>query len=180
MRGETGLGRDAKKNTIMADGDWWERKNMEDVKYKKFRNKDLSLIWNHYNALFYDIVATRERAWAVNQEQISGIRADPNEEGINDIDGYVKEHFTNPNDKASDETLMKEEIHSLIELMSSKSTATSPSVDDPIIDKCMDILSNLHDIPEGSGIYNYTVNMFLKKDVRQVFLKMTTNEAQKS
>ncbi|MCD7462245.1 hypothetical protein HAX54_048122 [Datura stramonium] len=57
---------------------------------------------------------------------------------------------------------------------------TSPSVDDPTIDKCMDILSNLPDIPEGSEIYNYTVSMFLKKDVRQVFLKMTTNEARKS
>ncbi|MCD7461150.1 hypothetical protein HAX54_045376 [Datura stramonium] len=75
---------------------------------------------------------------------------------------------------------MKEEIHSLIEIISRKDTATSPLVDDPSIDKCMDILSNLPDIPEGSGIYNCTVNMFLKKGVRQEFLKMTTNEAQKS
>ncbi|MCD7459945.1 hypothetical protein HAX54_042375 [Datura stramonium] len=173
MRGEIGLGWDATKNTIMVYDDWWERK----IKFL-------------YDALFSDIVATEERARAANQEQISGIRVDLDEEETNDVDGYAKEHFTNPNDEASNlgkksktksaAASMKEEIHSLIELMSSKSTTTSPSIDDPTIDKCMYILSNLPDIPEESGIYNYTVNMFLKKDIPQVFLKMTTNEAQKS
>nr|XP_016435067.1 PREDICTED: L10-interacting MYB domain-containing protein-like [Nicotiana tabacum] len=68
MRGETGLGWDATKNTIMADDDWWERTIKENAKYKKFRNKDLSLIWFRYDALFADVIATGERARAANQE----------------------------------------------------------------------------------------------------------------
>ncbi|XP_060189259.1 uncharacterized protein LOC132618217 [Lycium barbarum] len=76
MRGETGLGWDATKNTIMADDDWWERKIKEDDRYNKFRKIDLSLIWYRYNALFSDIVATGERARAANQEQMSGIRVE--------------------------------------------------------------------------------------------------------
>ncbi|MCD9640885.1 hypothetical protein HAX54_026596 [Datura stramonium] len=111
---------------------------------------------------------------------MSGIIVDLDEEGTNDIDGYEKEHFTNLNDEASDEIPVKEEIYSLIELMSSKSTTTFPLINDPTIDKCMKILANLLDILEGSGIYNYTVDIFIKKDVRQVFLQMTTDEARKS
>ncbi|MCE0480950.1 hypothetical protein HAX54_038260 [Datura stramonium] len=75
---------------------------------------------------------------------MSGIRVDLDEEGTNDVDGYEKEHFTNLNDEASDES------------------------------------DDLQNVDSAIGIYNYTVNMFLKKDVDQVFLKMTTNEARKS
>ncbi|OIT03474.1 hypothetical protein A4A49_57419 [Nicotiana attenuata] len=178
MRGETGLGWDATKNTIMADDDWWERKIKENAKYKKFRNKDLSLIWFRYDALFADVVATGERARAANQEQSSGIGLNLDEEGINVIDDCDKEHFTYLNDEMSDEsddlqninsvvfpepslkrqkstdgvssssqvrkskkktaaTLIKEDIHSLIEFMSSKSTGTSPAVDETSIEKCI-------------------------------------------
>ncbi|MCD7461149.1 hypothetical protein HAX54_045375 [Datura stramonium] len=82
----------------------WTMIVVENAKYKKFRNKDLSLIWFRYGALFSDIVATGERARAANQEQISGIRVDIDEEETNDVDSYAKEHFTNPNDEASDES----------------------------------------------------------------------------
>ncbi|KAK4374995.1 hypothetical protein RND71_005672 [Anisodus tanguticus] len=184
MRGETGLGWDATENTIMEDDDWWS----EDNRYKKFGSRDLSLIWFRYDALFSD-VATGERARAVNQEHMSGIGVNLDREGINDIDGYDKEHFINPNDEGSDEVMiyrmwillssMREEIHPLMEFMSIKSIATSPSVDDPVMDKCMNVLATFPDI-EGSAMYNYTCNMFLKKDVRQIFLKMTTDEARKS
>ncbi|KAM3379369.1 hypothetical protein P3S68_011783 [Capsicum galapagoense] len=51
IRGETRLGWDATKKIIIADDDW------KMLKYKKFRNKDLSLIWFRYDALFADIVA---------------------------------------------------------------------------------------------------------------------------
>ncbi|XP_059281445.1 L10-interacting MYB domain-containing protein-like [Lycium ferocissimum] len=226
MRGETGLGWDATKNTIMADDDWWEQKIKEDDRYNKFRKIDLSLMWYRYDALFSDIVATGERARTANQEQMSGIGVDLDEEGINDIGGYDKEHFINPNDEANNENddiqnvdsimfpksslkrrglidgigtntqvkkkkkkknkaksgaaSVREDIHSLVDFMSSKSTATSPSIDDPVIDKCMNVLANFSNIPAGSGKYNYVYNMFLKKDVRQLFLKMETDEAQKS
>ncbi|XP_016482717.1 uncharacterized protein LOC107803490 isoform X2 [Nicotiana tabacum] len=103
MRGETCLGWDATKNMIMADDDWWERKIKENAKYKKFRNKDLSLTW-FYDALFADVVATGERACAANQEQSSGIGLNLDEEGINVIDDCDKEHFTYLNDEISDES----------------------------------------------------------------------------
>ncbi|XP_059310008.1 L10-interacting MYB domain-containing protein-like [Lycium ferocissimum] len=165
MRGETGLGWDATKNTIIADDDWWERK-IKDDRYNKFRKIDLSFVWYRYDALFSDIVATGERARTANQEQMSGIGVDLDEEGINDISGYDKEHFINPNDAGNDESddiqnvdsvkfpksslkirgsidgigtstqvkknkaksgaaSIRENIHSLVEFMSSKSTATS-------------------------------------------------------
>ncbi|XP_016467474.1 L10-interacting MYB domain-containing protein-like [Nicotiana tabacum] len=220
MRGETDLGWDATKNTIIADDDWWVRKLKENARYKKFRNKDLSLIWFRYDALFADVVATGERARATNQEQSSGIGLNLDEEGINDINGCDKEHFTLINDEMSDESddlqninsvmfpesslkrqkstdgvstssqvrkkkktaapLIKEDIHSLIEFMSSKSTATSPAVDETSIEKCIGKLEQIPNILAGSEIYSFTMNMFRKKNNRQIFFGMPTDEARKS
>ncbi|KAM3340679.1 hypothetical protein P3S68_028313 [Capsicum galapagoense] len=74
----------------------------------------------------------------------------------------------------------REELHSIVELLSSKSTATSHAVEDPTIDKCMDFLASCPEIKIPSEIYNYTVNLFLRKDVRQIFLMMTSDDARKS
>ncbi|KAH0706409.1 hypothetical protein KY285_010911 [Solanum tuberosum] len=219
MRGHT-IGWDATKNTIMADDDWWNRK-MNDVRYRKFRNKDLSLIWFRYDALFSDIVAMGERARASNQPQFFETGVNFDEERINGIDNDSREHFINTNDEWGDESddpqdmdstmfpkpslkrqistdgigtsnqvkksktksaaeSMKEDMHSLVELMSNKSTTTSHAIDDPTIDKCMDFLASIPGIFERGEMYNYFVNMFLKKDIQQVFLKMPTDEARKS
>ncbi|PHT35983.1 hypothetical protein CQW23_23683 [Capsicum baccatum] len=75
---------------------------------------------------------------------------------------------------------VREELHSIVELLSSKSSATSHAVEDPTIDKCMDFLASYPEIDIPSEIYNYTVNLFLKKDVHQIFLKMTSDDARKS
>nr|XP_016441046.1 PREDICTED: L10-interacting MYB domain-containing protein-like [Nicotiana tabacum] len=85
MRGETGLGWDTTRKIIIADDDWWEQKIKENSKYKKFRNKDLSLIWFRYDALFTDIIATGERARAANQEQESEVELDHDDNGTNDV-----------------------------------------------------------------------------------------------
>ncbi|XP_070023540.1 uncharacterized protein [Nicotiana sylvestris] len=114
MRGEIGLGWDAMKNTIMADDDWWERKFKENAKYKKFRNKDFSLIWFCYDARFADVVAIGERARAANQEQSSGIGLNLDEEGINVIDDCDKEHFIHLNDEMSDESDDLQNINSVM------------------------------------------------------------------
>ncbi|XP_060171875.1 uncharacterized protein LOC132603030 [Lycium barbarum] len=96
------------------------------------------------------------------------------------IDDTETSNQVKKNKAKSGAASIREDIHSLVEFMSSKSTATSPSVDDPVIDKCMNMLANFSDIPAGCGKYNYVCNMFLKKDVRQLFLKMETDEARKS
>lgn len=155
-----------------------------------------------------------------NQEQLSRISVDFDEEGINDID-EDREHSINLNDEGGGESddpqdmdsimfpkpslkrkisndgigtssqvkksktkyvvaSMKEEMHPLVELMSSKSTVISHAVDDPTIDKCMNFLASIPDIFGGGEMYNCIVNMFLKKDIRQVFLKMLNDEARKS
>ncbi|MCD7446637.1 hypothetical protein HAX54_012123, partial [Datura stramonium] len=62
---------------------------------------------------------SRERARAANQEQISGIRVDLDEEETNDVDRYEKEHFTNPNDEASDES---DDLQSMDSVMFPKSS----------------------------------------------------------
>ncbi|XP_019251150.1 PREDICTED: uncharacterized protein LOC109230072 [Nicotiana attenuata] len=205
----------------MADDDWWDRKIKENAKYKKFRNKDLLLIWFRYDALFADVVVAGERARATNQEQSSGVGLNLDEERINVIDDCDKEHFIHLNDEMSDEsddlqninsvmflepslkrqkstdgvstssrvrkskkktaaTLIKEDIHSLIEFMSSKSTATSPAIDETSIEKCIVTLGQIPDILAGSEIYSFTMNMFRKKNNRQIFLGMSTDEARKS
>ncbi|KAM3378865.1 hypothetical protein P3S68_011278 [Capsicum galapagoense] len=74
----------------------------------------------------------------------------------------------------------REELYSIVELMSTKSTATCHAVEDPTIDKCMDFLASILEIVIPSESYNYVVNLFLKKDVRQIFFKPTTDEARKS
>nr|XP_033511926.1 uncharacterized protein LOC108942806 [Nicotiana tomentosiformis] len=77
-------------------------------------------------------------------------------------------------------TLIKEDIHSLIEFMSSKSTATSPAVDETSIEKCIDKLEQIPNILAGSEIYSFTMNIFRKKNNRQIFFGMPTDEARKS
>ncbi|KAH0702101.1 hypothetical protein KY285_016379 [Solanum tuberosum] len=184
MRGDTGIGWDATKNTIMADDDWWKRKIKEDVRYRKFRNKDLSLIWFRYDALFSDIVATGERARGDEsddpQDMDSTMFPIPSLKRPNPTDGIGTSNQVKKGKTKSTAASMKEDMHSLVELMSNKSTATSHAVDDPTIDKCMDFLANIPGIFERGEMYNYFVNMFLKKDIRQVFLKMPTDEARKS
>ncbi|KAM3204621.1 hypothetical protein P3L10_028030 [Capsicum annuum] len=192
MRENTGLGWDATKNTIIADGDWWKQKIKMDHRYRRFRKMDLSLIRYRYDALFLDIVAMGERERVANEEQISKIDVYLNKEKINDCDDFDKEHFINLNDEGSDESddpndmnsLMFpkpslkrelstddigtsnrvkrsktksaiEELHSIVELISSKSTATSHALKDPTIDKYMDFLESIPEIVIPSEIYNY-------------------------
>ncbi|XP_052203034.1 L10-interacting MYB domain-containing protein-like [Diospyros lotus] len=69
MRGESGLGWDESKKTIAADNAWWEQKIKENDNFRKFRNKDLSIIWFRYDGLFSDIAAIGEKARAPSQYQ---------------------------------------------------------------------------------------------------------------
>ena len=75
---------------------------------------------------------------------------------------------------------MKEDMHSLLELMSTKSTIASHAADDSTIDKYMNFSANIPDIFEKGEMYNYFENMFLNKDISQVLLKMPIDEARKS
>ncbi|KAF3625066.1 hypothetical protein FXO37_31069 [Capsicum annuum] len=68
-------------------------------------------------------------------------------------------------------------MHSIVELMSSKSTITSHAVEDPTIDKCMEFFTSIPEISAPSEMYNYVANLFFKREVRQVFLKVTSDEA---
>ena len=52
---------------------------------------------------------------------------------------------------------MKEDINSLIKLMSNKSTTRSHVVDVPTINKCMDFLADIFGIFERDEMYNYFV-----------------------
>ncbi|KAH0668097.1 hypothetical protein KY285_029303 [Solanum tuberosum] len=163
MRGDTCIGWDASKITIMADDIWWKRKIKEDVRYRKFRNKDLSLIWFRYDALFSDIAATGERERASNPSQFFEIEGDKSDDP-QDMDSTM---FLKPSLKRPHSTDGIE-------------TSNQVKKNDPTIDKNMNFLANIPGIFERGEMYNYFVNMFLKKDIRQVFLKMPTDEARKS
>ncbi|KAK6942682.1 Myb/SANT-like domain [Dillenia turbinata] len=204
--GETGLGFDATRNTIRVDDEWWEKKFVQDNRYKKFRNKDLSLFWYRYDVIFSDIVAVGHRARAPSQ---TNLMHDDIKEGK---EGYeVKDHDIEKIDKSddsqfnvqnirglddtftSDESLfppafnvkekerpsetqkkiktssasgLKEDIQSLLKLMSTRSTSTfsSSSQDGPTIAECLDILKNLPEIELGSGLWFYACDLFAKKE----------------
>ncbi|KAJ0052186.1 hypothetical protein Pint_02122 [Pistacia integerrima] len=67
MRREISLGWDDMRKTIIANDEWWNDKIKVNKEYKKFKNKDLSLIWYLYDALFSNITATGDRARAPSQ-----------------------------------------------------------------------------------------------------------------
>ncbi|XP_074355088.1 L10-interacting MYB domain-containing protein-like isoform X2 [Apium graveolens] len=56
------LGWNQEKKTIDADDAWWNDQIKINPKYAKFKNKDLSVFWSHYDILFSDDVATENRA----------------------------------------------------------------------------------------------------------------------
>ncbi|KAM3373660.1 hypothetical protein P3S68_012374 [Capsicum galapagoense] len=58
----------------------------------------------------------------------------------------------------------REELHSLVELMSSKSADTSHAVEDPTIDKCMEFLESWPEIDIPFETYNY--GKFVSKERR--------------
>ncbi|PHU16502.1 hypothetical protein BC332_17707 [Capsicum chinense] len=58
----------------------------------------------------------------------------------------------------------REELHSLVELMSSKSADTSHAVEDPTIDKCVEFLESWPEIDIPSETYNY--GKFVSKERR--------------
>ncbi|XP_057811273.1 L10-interacting MYB domain-containing protein-like [Salvia miltiorrhiza] len=67
MHSETVIGWNPLKNSLDASEEWWSRKIRENVDFKKFKNKDLSLVWFEYDKLFSDVAATGERARAPSQ-----------------------------------------------------------------------------------------------------------------
>ncbi|KAG9143723.1 hypothetical protein Leryth_018882, partial [Lithospermum erythrorhizon] len=81
------------KKSIDATEDWWESKIKENSDFKQFKNKDLSIVWFQYNAIFSDVIATGERARAPSQH--SGVELD-----IHDDDSY-KDTYTNDNEERS-------------------------------------------------------------------------------
>ncbi|XP_048130744.1 L10-interacting MYB domain-containing protein-like [Rhodamnia argentea] len=79
---ETGLGWDARKKTIDANDEWWERKIKEDHKFKAFRTKgihpDLEVLLDR---MFGGTVATGSVIWnptqgLINNEEIEAPQAD--------------------------------------------------------------------------------------------------------
>ncbi|XP_075074262.1 uncharacterized protein LOC142161941 [Nicotiana tabacum] len=98
MKGETGLGWDENKKTIVADDDW-RMLNTKNLGIK------ISLLYGfRYDAIFADIVATGERARAASQEQISGIGLDLDDE-INNFYSYDQgDQFGSLNDEKSDDS----------------------------------------------------------------------------
>ncbi|KAK4727104.1 hypothetical protein R3W88_032021 [Solanum pinnatisectum] len=196
MRGHTCIGWDATKNTIMADDDWWNKKIKVHFSY-------CSIACASNQPQFF------ETGVNFDEERINGIDNDGREHFINtndegsdesddpqDMDSIMfpmpslKRHISTDGIETSNQVKksktkstaasMKEDMHSLVKLMSNKSTTTFHAVDDPTIDKCMDFLASIPGIFERGEMYNYFVNMFLRKDIRQVFLKMPTGEARKS
>ncbi|XLT50652.1 hypothetical protein HN873_043256 [Arachis hypogaea] len=70
---ETGLGWDYTKHTVDAPNEWWERKQLENPLYGKFRNKGLPFK-DELTILFKDIIADGKFAWAPSSGMLpSGI-----------------------------------------------------------------------------------------------------------
>ncbi|KAL2504456.1 hypothetical protein Adt_20077 [Abeliophyllum distichum] len=65
MRGQSEIGWDEARKTIVADDKWWEERIQVNEKFKRFRNRDLSLICR-YDVLFSDVVDTGARSRTPN------------------------------------------------------------------------------------------------------------------
>ncbi|KAK6914425.1 Myb/SANT-like domain [Dillenia turbinata] len=196
---ETRLGFDAARNTIRVDDEWWEKK------IAKFRNNDLYLFWYRYDAIFSNIVATGHRARAPNQTNLMHDDINEDEEGYEVEDHDIEEidksddslfdvqnirgidnTFTSDeslfpptfNIKTSGASRLKEDIQSLLKLMSTMSTSTfsSGSQDGPTIVECLDILKNLPGVELGSGLWFYACDLFAKKEQREIFFRQSNNE----
>ncbi|KAK6935294.1 hypothetical protein RJ641_035449 [Dillenia turbinata] len=73
---------------------------------------------------------------------------------------------------------LKEDIQSLLKLMSTKSTSTfsSSSQDGSTIAKCLNILKYLRGVEIGSGIWFYACDLFVKKEQRKIFFRQPNDE----
>ncbi|GAA0148284.1 hypothetical protein LIER_36689 [Lithospermum erythrorhizon] len=203
-------------------------KNLENSDFKQFKNKDLSIIWFQYNAIFSDVIATGERARAPSQH--SGVGLD-----IHDDDSY-KDTYTNDNEERSGDShdiqnvemqsalhasllgddylfpnsssfkrqksnkgkksclrsrtksgaaSLKEDIHSLVELLKSKNIVTSSSSipltpPPPTIEQCMLMLQNIPGVSISSPIWNYGCHLLKENDSRTVFMNQPSDEARLS
>ncbi|KAK4726800.1 hypothetical protein R3W88_031717 [Solanum pinnatisectum] len=140
MRGDTCIVWDTTKNTIITDDDWEHFINPNDERGDESDDPQ-------------DMNSTMFPKPSIKRQILT--------DGIGTINQLKKSKTK------SIVASVKEDMHSLAELMSYKSTATSHAIDNPTL------------IKKGE-MYNYFVNMFLKKDIQQVFLKMPTEEAPKS
>ncbi|KAJ0013234.1 hypothetical protein Pint_20917 [Pistacia integerrima] len=166
MRGETDLGWDDVRKTIIVDDEWWNEKIKVNKEYKKFKNKDLSLIWYRYDVMFSNITVTGDQAWATSQidalnienefvgeslgmseNRDEGIDVDFERDDDNDVVGRNMEELehvpikfpssslnkrkgTNNNMKKGKSWVassLKENIDSLVAMLSDKNTAKSSS-----------------------------------------------------
>ncbi|XLR43458.1 hypothetical protein S83_028118, partial [Arachis hypogaea] len=70
---ETGLRWDYTKHTVDAPNEWWERKQLENPLYEKFKNKGLPFK-DELTILFKDVMADGKFAWAPSSGMLpSGI-----------------------------------------------------------------------------------------------------------
>ncbi|WOH14848.1 hypothetical protein DCAR_0934374 [Daucus carota subsp. sativus] len=90
---ESGLGWNETTKVIEATEIWWLQKIQENPKFKKFKNRNLSLFMTYYDTLFGDVVATGDRARTANMysavnletgEQFTEEAADDGKEGSGD------------------------------------------------------------------------------------------------
>ncbi|KAK6929012.1 hypothetical protein RJ641_005217 [Dillenia turbinata] len=95
---------------------------MNDNRYKKFKNKDLSLFWYRYDTIFSDIVATRHRALALSQTNLMHDDINKGKEGYE-----VEDHDIEEIDKSDDSQFDVQNIRGLDDIFTSDESLFPPT-----------------------------------------------------
>lgn len=169
-------------------------------KFKKFRNRDLSIYWDHYSTLFGDVVANGNRARAANTysavnleigEDFTETGEDDGREGSGDSDDNHQSPQSNvlfPNSslksgrssgtkrKKSGAEFVREGLDGLVAAMSCRSTSTTAANEDVTLMEAVGILKSMTQVPYGGDLYYFAQRYLLNKGNRLLFLSEQNDE----
>ncbi|KAG8376111.1 hypothetical protein BUALT_Bualt09G0029400 [Buddleja alternifolia] len=79
--------------------------------------------------------------------------------------------------KMSGAASLREDIHSLLQCLATKNSATFASSGEMTIGAAIEMLSSIPDITPRSKLWNYACNLLSKKDMREVFASQPCHES---
>ncbi|KAK6923183.1 hypothetical protein RJ641_011487 [Dillenia turbinata] len=148
--------------------DGW--RNLQDNRYKKFRNNDLSLFWYQYDAIFSDIVATgyRVRApsqtYSLNQSLKDGTDLVLDEINEGEEEYEVEDHDIEETDKSDNSQSDIQNIRGLDDTFTGDESLFPPTF-------------NVKEKESASsGLWFYACDLFDKEEEQEIFFRQPNDE----
>ncbi|CAH9134644.1 unnamed protein product [Cuscuta epithymum] len=203
VRDETGLGWDNVKQTVAADEEWWNRKIEIRPEVAKFRFRGPPLV-QEQQLLFGDVVATGADAWtpssgilpeSYEEEQEDTVRRSGFESDNTERSGFERSSskknlrdtvfpikFPTPITGKKHKKLTSSEkiarcLEDMVGTMKKESSSSQPR--QFTIQECMDVLDGIDGIEAGGKVWMYATRVFLKPNVRELFIAIKTDALKK-